>query len=232
MPWLYQSRWPDFALLQFRCAIICKVGQVLAAQTSRLVSLGRGNPKILCVCLGSVFSSVSYTRGMRYTTFQYGLRNVPHQQNSPTFLHAFRIFSFRFDVTAQQLLMDVRNEAMARAHWLELGEWPSEELTGGPTVRGLIPDAVLGLGQTRFWENLVRISTLHHVLCHALRCLKMGARELHIPDTITAETVEQAREFMEKTSMAKALVTEVSLQQPHWYFKDSFSGGGGGGVSR
>ena len=108
--------------------------------------------------------------------------------------------------------MDVRNEAMARAHWLELGEWPSEELTGGPTIRGLIPDTVLGLGHTRVWENLVRISTLHHVLCHALQCLKMGARELQIPDTITADTVEQAREFMNKTAMAKVLVIEVSVQ--------------------
>ena len=40
----------------------------------------------------------------------------------------------------------------------------------------------------------------------------MGARELQTPNTITTDTVEQAREFMDKAAVAKALVIEVSVQ--------------------
>ena len=66
------------------------------------------------------------------------------------------------------------------------------------------------MGQTRYWESLVRIATLHHVLIHILRCLKSGSPQMIIPSVVEVETIVQAQEFVAKTAMTKALVIEVS----------------------
>ena len=86
---------------------------------------------------------------------------------------------------AEALLMTIRNEATTRAHWLETQEWPYEVVTGCAPDHSLIPEVVLGLGQTWFWEQLVHITTLHHVPHYALRCLKNGTPELLIPTVIS-----------------------------------------------
>ena len=105
--------------------------------------------------------------------------------------------------------MDIRNEVVARAHWVELGHWPEATEVGEPN-HDLIPDAVLGMGQTRYWETLVRIATLHHVLIQIIRCLKSGSPRMIIPSVVEVDTVVQAQEFVAKTAMAKALAIEVS----------------------
>ena len=66
---------------------------------------------------------------------------------------------------------------------------------------------------TQFWEQLVHIRMLHHVLCCTLRCLKDWTPEPIIPTVISEETIDQAREFVGKTAIAKALPCDWGMTE-------------------
>lgn len=104
--------------------------------------------------------------------------------------------SFSFSTDAQEVLDEISDEITARARM-------------DPRSSCHIPEIVTGIGQKRYFDHIVRCSTVMHVITWALRSQRDGI-ELTCPTEIHLSTLTQAKEFVDHTCLVKSILFSVS----------------------